>query len=140
MKGSNKGKGAFIGSFISAGSAAGSAALNRRERSRSRSQSPDSNRRERSRSTDLARHEHDSIILPPPIRPAFGIAVPTQMRCRDRTCTNVSFKVYVDDPNRPEEAELMCSRCNTTTGINPVQRVLYELINASRSRRRDIGA
>ena len=135
MKGSNKGKGAFIGSFISAGSAAGSAALNRRESSRSRSRSPDSNRRERSRSTDLARLED-----PPPTRPAFGIALPTLMRCRDPTCTNVSFKVYVDDPNRPEDAELMCARCGTTSSINPALRAVYALFDASRSRRRDTGA
>ena len=134
MKGSNKGKGAFIGSFMSAGSEA----LYRRESSRSRSQSPASNRRERSRSADLAHlagHEDDSIVLPPPTRPAFGIALPTQMRCRDRTCTNVSFKVYVDDPNRPEETELLCARCGTTTSINPVLRVVQALADASRSRR-----
>ena len=134
MKGSNKGKGAFIGSFMSAGSEA----LYRRVSSRSRSQSPASNRRERSRSADLADlagHEDDRIIFPPPTRPAFGIALPTQMRCRDRTCTNVSFKVYVDDPNRPEETELLCARCGTTTSINPVLRVVQALADASRSRR-----
>ena len=138
MKGSNKGKGkgAFIGSFMSAGSEA----LYRRESSRSRSQSPASNRRDRSRSrsadlADLAGHEDDRIILSPPTRPALGIALPTQMRCRDRTCTNVSFKVYVDDPNRPEETELLCARCGTTTSINPVLRVVQALADASRSRR-----
>ena len=139
MKGSNEGKGA-----------------DRCERSRSRDvarprgeghlpqtrqEEVQRDRRERSRSRDVV---HDGrIILGPQTRPLrrgvqgipeLGVtatSLPTQMRCRDPTRDNVSSRVFVDDPNRPERAELMCVECGTTASIDLEHRLLDAFFRAS---------
>ena len=47
-----------------------------------------------------------------------------QIRCRDPTCNNDTFRIHVADPNRPQAAELECVRCGTMTTIDPVRRLM----------------
>ena len=51
-----------------------------------------------------------------------------EIRCRDSDCNSDTFRVYVDDPNRPQNAELECVRCGTMTAIDPARRLLYHVI------------
>lgn len=39
------------------------------------------------------------------------IGGPSQVTCRHPFCTGRYFEVFVRDPDRPEDAELFCSRC-----------------------------
>ena len=54
-----------------------------------------------------------------------GIVLSKNIRCRDPTCKNDTFRVRIEDANRVHEAELECVFCDTCTSIDPTHRVLY---------------
>ena len=98
-------------------------------------------RRERSRSRDVARPRGE--IPRPQTRQEEGqgirelrviaASLPQQMRCRDPRCNNVSFEVFVADPNRPQLAELICVACGTASGIDLERRLINALFRARAS-------
>ena len=95
------------------GSGNESAAPSRRERSRSRDARGAPPRRQRShprnargaparRDRSRSRDRRDELQAE---------------TCRDSLCQRRKFFVFVNDSERPDLAELMCSRCGTTRGL-----------------------
>ena len=64
-----------------------------------------------------------------------------KMRCRDRNCRNDTFRIFILDPMRPEDAQLECVECGTYSSTNAHSRLLYLMVDAmAASAERDEGS